>query len=99
MCYIEIVIKNPYTANTSTESERWQDKAECLKTPGPFDSEHASPGQIALAKKVCAKCIVRDECLAYALKNKEQFGIWGGLTEQERKALRRRMQRARRQVA
>lgn len=42
------------------------------------------------AKAVCAACPVRVQCLQYALEAGEQFGIWGGLSEQERTALRRR---------
>jgi WhiB family redox-sensing transcriptional regulator len=39
------------------------------------------------AKRVCAACPVRQECLDYALRVREQYGIWGGLTEVERRAL------------
>lgn len=39
------------------------------------------------AKKVCAACPVRAECLDYALKNGERYGIWGGLSERERRRL------------
>ncbi|MEV8407060.1 WhiB family transcriptional regulator [Streptomyces niveus] len=42
------------------------------------------------AKSVCLGCHVRTECLAYALDNHEEFGIWGGATERERRALLRR---------
>ena len=39
------------------------------------------------AKSICADCGVRSECLAYALTTKEPYGIWGGLTELERKSI------------
>ena len=42
------------------------------------------------AKKVCLTCEVRDECLEYALMNDERFGIWGGLSERERRKLKKR---------
>lgn len=45
--------------------------------------------RIARAKAVCARCAVRDACLAYALDTAQWFGIWGGLTEDERRALLR----------
>jgi WhiB family redox-sensing transcriptional regulator len=43
-----------------------------------------------LAKKLCQQCNVREECLEWALKNDEQFGVWGGLTASERDALKGR---------
>ena len=43
----------------------------------------------AAAKAICAGCPVRDACLTYALDAGEAFGVWGGLTEDERRALRR----------
>lgn len=42
------------------------------------------------AKTVCAGCPVRTECLADALDNRVEFGVWGGMTERERRALLRR---------
>ncbi|GGJ90494.1 hypothetical protein GCM10011583_22380 [Streptomyces camponoticapitis] len=42
------------------------------------------------AKSVCLGCPVRTECLAHALDNREEFGVWGGMTERERRALLRR---------
>jgi WhiB family transcriptional regulator, redox-sensing transcriptional regulator len=42
------------------------------------------------AKSVCRGCPVRTECLADALDNRVEFGVWGGLTERERRALLRR---------
>jgi WhiB family redox-sensing transcriptional regulator len=42
------------------------------------------------AKTVCRGCPVRTECLADALDNRVEFGVWGGLTERERRALLRR---------
>lgn len=42
------------------------------------------------AKKVCAGCPVKTECLAEALDNRIEWGVWGGMTERERRALLRR---------
>ncbi len=47
------------------------------------------------AKEVCAGCPVRQPCLEWALQDRERFGVWGGLTERER----RRMLRQRRKTA
>jgi len=43
----------------------------------------------AEAKAVCTRCSVRNECLSYALEAGERYGIWGGLSPQERRALGR----------
>ena len=53
-------------------------------------------GDIARAKSFCAGCEVRADCLEYALVNGEKFGIWGGLSERERRRLRRQRALARR---
>ncbi|MBK3640951.1 MULTISPECIES: WhiB family transcriptional regulator [Streptomyces] len=42
------------------------------------------------AKALCSGCVVRTECLAYALDQRIEFGVWGGMTERERRALLRR---------
>lgn len=42
------------------------------------------------AKAICAECLVRAECLAYALDKPKLYGIWGGTTADERQGLRRR---------
>lgn len=44
---------------------------------------------LAPAKAICANCIVRDECLEWALDEGERFGVWGGTSERERRKLRR----------
>ena len=52
-----------------------------------FPEKGASP---AAAKLLCGRCEVRGECLEFALDTHEEFGIWGGLSTAERRALRRR---------
>jgi WhiB family transcriptional regulator, redox-sensing transcriptional regulator len=49
---------------------------------------------IARAKAICAGCPVRSDCLAYALTNREDFGVWGGFTADERRVIARREGRA-----
>jgi len=67
----------------------WQSDALCAQTdPEAFFPEKG--GSTRDAKKICASCEVRAQCLEYALKNDERFGIWGGLSERERRKLRKR---------
>jgi WhiB family redox-sensing transcriptional regulator len=44
-------------------------------------------GTTRAAKRICAKCPVREECLEWALQNQERFGVWGGKSERERRAM------------
>lgn len=68
----------------------WQERALCAQTdPEAFFPEKG--GSTREAKKVCSGCDVRGECLEYALANDERFGIWGGLSERERRKLKRRV--------
>lgn len=69
--------------------EGWHERALCAQTdPEAFFPEKG--GSTREAKKVCAVCEVRAECLEYALAHDERFGIWGGLSERERRKLKRR---------
>ena len=67
----------------------WQEHALCSQTdPEAFFPEKG--GSTREAKRICSRCEVRAECLEYALENDERFGIWGGLSERERRKLKRR---------
>ncbi len=67
----------------------WQEDALCAQTdPEAFFPEKG--GSTRDAKKICETCEVKTQCLEYALMNDERFGIWGGLSERERRKLRRR---------
>ena len=67
----------------------WQERALCAQTdPEAFFPEKG--GSTREAKKVCLGCEVRSECLDYALLHDERFGIWGGLSERERRKLKKR---------
>jgi WhiB family redox-sensing transcriptional regulator len=67
----------------------WQERALCAQTdPEAFFPEKG--GSTREAKKICTGCEVRGECLEYALQHDERFGIWGGLSERERRRLKRR---------
>ncbi|MBA2311463.1 MAG: WhiB family transcriptional regulator [Actinobacteria bacterium] len=66
----------------------WQGKARCAEAdPEIFFPERG--GSSKAARAVCDGCDVRAQCLEYALNNKEQFGIWGGTSERERRRLRK----------
>lgn len=53
--------------------------------PPQFEGKAEKVEREARAKAICAQCSVRDECLDYALRIREQHGIWGGLSEVERR--------------
>src|ERR1700740_2069468 len=66
----------------------WKSRANCLGVdPDLFFPERGMSTQEA--KEVCRGCVVREDCLEYALANGEKFGIWGGLSERERRRIRR----------
>jgi WhiB family redox-sensing transcriptional regulator len=66
----------------------WQEQALCAQTdPEAFFPEKG--GSTREAKRICVGCEVRAECLEYALANDERFGIWGGLSERERRRIKR----------
>jgi len=77
----------------TTTNETWRNDALCAQTDPetfyPLENHSARP-----AKTICAMCDVTNECLAYALTNREPFGIWGGLTPRQRQKLARRREGA-----
>src|SRR4051794_3897735 len=75
-------------AGEAGEEPDWQERALCAQTdPEAFFPEKG--GSTREAKRICSGCEVRAECLEYALAHDERFGIWGGLSERERRRLRR----------
>ncbi len=66
----------------------WQDLANCRGANADlfFPERGAST---RTAKSICRECTVREECLEFAIVNSEKFGIWGGLSERERRKIRR----------
>ncbi len=72
-----------------TDEQDWQERALCAQTdPEAFFPEKG--GSTREAKRICLGCEVRSECLEYALAHDERFGIWGGLSERERRKLKKR---------
>jgi len=68
----------------------WQDRAACFGIDPdlffPVSEDEAGP-----ALTFCGSCRIREECLAWAIKNGERYGVWGGLTEQQRRRLARQV--------
>ena len=66
----------------------WPSMAACQS--GDPDALFVQGAEQNVAKRICRSCPVRYECLADALDNRIEFGVWGGMTERERRALLRR---------
>jgi Transcription factor WhiB len=78
--------QDPTTADLDAIEHAWRNLARCQYTdPEIFFPEKG--GSTAPAKKICAGCEVRAKCEDYALKNHELYGIWGGLSDRERRKL------------
>lgn len=72
-------------------SRGWMDKAACTEVaPDLFFADATNLVDTKLAKSVCAECRVKDQCLQYALENRMEHGVWGGLSVQERRSLLRK---------
>jgi WhiB family redox-sensing transcriptional regulator len=70
------------------QDKSWQTRANCMGVdPDLFFPERGASTREA--KEVCRGCVVREDCLEFALANGEKFGIWGGMSERERRRLRR----------
>lgn len=83
------------TVDRDTDDRYWQQAAACRgrdrsKTfypPMHHETRDERAWREQAAKAICAACPVQADCRDYALKSRESFGIWGGLTEHERKAM------------
>ena len=79
------------------EQRSWQAQATCMGVdPDLFFPERGASTREA--KEVCRGCVVSEDCLEFALANGEKFGIWGGMSERERRRLRRARALERRQA-
>jgi WhiB family redox-sensing transcriptional regulator len=78
----------------------WRNRAACLRVDPelffPIGTTGAALPQIEEAKAVCRQCEVVEACLKWAMESGQDAGIWGGLSRDERRALKRRNARARR---
>jgi WhiB family redox-sensing transcriptional regulator len=80
------------------DAEDWREFALCRDTSPelffPIGTTGMALEQIAAAKAICAQCHAAPQCLEFALMTNQDSGIWGGLTEDERRQLRRERQAA-----
>ncbi len=89
------------TAMTTTADglAEWWSLAACQSADPdlffPISASGPALGQVARAKAVCAGCQVRADCLRYALAADPLQGVWGGMSEEERRLLRQREAKAR----
>jgi WhiB family redox-sensing transcriptional regulator len=81
-------------ARAARDRPDWRDQAACRDThPGlffPEDNTRSARAQVKTAKLICRGCPVSATCLNWALDRGQEAGIWGGLTEDERRRLHRR---------
>ena len=90
-------------ARTHTKEKHtldWRHRAACLTEDPelffPIGNSGPALAQVEQAKRVCNRCEVSDICLKWALDTGQDAGVWGGLSEEERRSLKRRTARARR---
>lgn len=78
----------------------WRSRAACLSVDPelffPIGNTGPAISQVAEAKMVCSTCQVVEVCLRWAMENNQDSGVWGGMSEEERRSLKRRAARARR---
>lgn len=92
-----ITMGSPKAWDTTLE---WRQSAACkdLDTNLFFPVGVTGPAipHLSAAKAVCATCPVKHECLEFAVTTNQEFGVWGGASEDERRVIRRQWRRARR---
>jgi WhiB family redox-sensing transcriptional regulator len=99
----ELTHMTPETPDHHSRSSilmNWRNRAACLEEDPElfFPIGNTGPAllQIEEAKAVCRRCEVVETCLKWAIESGQDAGVWGGLSEDERRALKRRNARARR---
>ncbi len=102
---VSITTHNPLESLVTLEDVArtgWRNSAECKDTEPdlffPVGQTGPAIAHIANAKAVCSECAVQIECLEYALMTNQDAGIWGGLTEDERRKIRRERRKQNRRV-
>lgn len=76
-------------ASSARADRHWRERSACQSVDPdlffPVSASGSSLEQVEKAKAVCATCRVRRECLAFALATRQAHGVWGGMSEQERR--------------
>jgi WhiB family redox-sensing transcriptional regulator len=88
---VEVMDRAHGAAGLLGDAPEWRDRALCAQVDPElwFPEKGSSPND---AKRMCGRCDVKADCLEYALAHDERFGVWGGLSERERRKLKRRVQ-------
>lgn len=81
------------TIDTSELDSSWMDFAACTGITSDLMFAEGK-GNLVDAKAICATCVVKDECLDWAMAVPERFGCWGGTSPRERENMRRRQRLA-----
>lgn len=72
------------------EGEAWPAGAPCIGNPDPFYTTNVGPAAHREAKAICSICPGINQCLRWALRHDERYGVWGGLSPEERERIRKR---------
>ena len=77
----------------------WRRQAACRQMPAdmffPVGTSGMAVEEVQAAKAVCGACPVSEQCLEFSLQTRQEFGIWGGTDEDERREILRRAKAAR----
>lgn len=89
-----VQVDTPYITNISADDDvKWMSKGLCrYADPRLFFPAYDAPSSTAEPKAICARCPVQGECLEWAINHDEE-GVWGGTSEADRRALKRRKSR------
>jgi WhiB family redox-sensing transcriptional regulator len=103
-----ITLRNSFVVTINLRSQQykehqetmdWRHQSACREEDPelffPVGNTGPALAQIEEAQKVCERCVVKEACLAWALESGQDAGVWGGLSEDERRALKRRAARNR----
>ena len=77
------------TSPRSQQVENWKEHSACKDAPVEVFFVERGTTTVDDAREICFDCPVRVDCLDYALRHGEKFGVWGGLTEGERRPFRK----------